>query len=315
MQTARITIPGWLAGHQVAGASVAEVWAVRLRKIGWTAGDAGPPLDGRCFAASQGAIQRALDGGAGGSDGGTLDVTPVVGPADLPAAERALIRAIVDEWIAEGVRIVDPDRVWIEPSVAVAAGAVLWGGCVLRGRTAIGAGAVVHPGAVLDDTEVGDRATIKPYSVCESARIGPECAVGPMAHLRPGAVLERDVKVGNFVEVKAAVLREGVRASHLSYLGDAEVGAGANVGAGTITCNYDGFAKHRTEIGAGAFIGSNTSLVAPLQIGSGAIIGAGSTVTRTVPDEALMVERADERVLEGRAPRVRQRNKARAERK
>ncbi|MEZ4239982.1 MAG: DapH/DapD/GlmU-related protein [Myxococcota bacterium] len=305
MRTVRLVLPAWLADHTVAGRRAAAHWAARLHDLGLADGD-GPALDGAWLLASDAEL-AALAAGE--------PVTPQpVGPEDLPDAERALVGRRVRALAAAGVRIVDPDRVWVEATVTVAPGATLWGGCVLRGATRVAAGAVVHPGAILDDTEVGERAQIKAYSVCEGARIGPDCAVGPMAHLRAGAVLHDDVKVGNFVEVKQAELHPGVRASHLTYLGDAEVGAGANIGAGTITCNYDGFGKHRTEIGAGAFVGSNSSLVAPVRIGAGAIVGAGSTVTRPVPDESLMVERAEERVLPGRAPRVRERNKARATR-
>jgi bifunctional UDP-N-acetylglucosamine pyrophosphorylase/glucosamine-1-phosphate N-acetyltransferase len=133
-----------------------------------------------------------------------------------------------------------------------------------------------------------------------------------MAHLRPGSVLDREVKVGNFVEVKNTHLREGAKASHLTYLGDAQVGREANVGAGTITCNYDGFGKHRTVIGDRAFIGSNSALVAPVAIGDGAIVGAGSVITRDVPEDAIAVERAELRILEGRAPGLNDRNRERA---
>lgn len=228
-------------------------------------------------------------------------------------AEAAVVQRVCRRLAAVGVRLIDPQRIWVEPSVRVAPGATLWGGAVLLGRTRVGAGATIHAGAWLRDTEVGPGTVVKPYTVCDGASIGSDCAVGPSAHLRPGAALRRDVKVGNFVEIKKAVLHEGVRASHLSYLGDAEIGAGANVGAGTITCNYDGFGKHRTEIGAGAFIGSNTALVAPVCVGAGAIVGAGSTITRSVPTDALVVERAEERVFEGRAPRLNARNQRRAE--
>ena len=193
-------------------------------------------------------------------------------------------------------------------------GAILWPDVVLRGQTVIRAGAEVRSGAWLDDTVVGERTIVKPHSVCEGARLGPDCAIGPMAHLRPGSELHDDVKVGNFVEVKKSTLHRGVRASHLTYLGDASVGAGTNVGAGTITCNYDGFGKHRTEIGEGAFIGSNASLVAPLTIGDGALIGAGSTVTRSVPADALYLGRASDRVYDGKAPSIRARARAKAER-
>jgi bifunctional UDP-N-acetylglucosamine pyrophosphorylase/glucosamine-1-phosphate N-acetyltransferase len=270
-------------------------------------GDAGPTLDGRLLGATAEEVAALLDGGG-------PRLLRRVRPEELPEVERTWVSRRLRVLAASGVRLVDPERIWVEATVEVARGAVLWGGCVLRGKTRIGAGAVIHPGAVLDDTEVGAGSEVKAYSVCTGARIGPGCTVGPMAHLRAGTVLHEDVKVGNFVEVKQAELRRGARASHLTYLGDADVGEGANIGAGTITCNYDGFGKHRTEIGAGAFVGSNTSLVAPVRIGAGAIVGAGSTVTREVPDEALMVERAEERVLEGRAPRVRARNQARARR-
>ena len=225
-------------------------------------------------------------------------------------------RAAVDERLASlaalGVRLIDPARIWIEASVVVEPGATLWGGCVLTGGTIVRRDAVVHTGVVLHDTEVGARTVVKPHTVCDTAILGEDCAVGPSAHLRPGACTERDVKVGNFVEVKKATLREGVRAGHLSYIGDADVGARTNVGAGTITCNYDGHGKHRTEIGEGVFVGSNTALVAPVVVGDGVVIGAGSTIAADVPDDALVVERASERVLKGYAPRLHAKNRQRA---
>ena len=248
--------------------------------------------------------------------GGPLeDGLHVVDQATRSVAEQIVIRRVANQLLASGVIIHDPAGVWVEPTVEVAPGATLWKGCILRGRTRIGPGAIIHPGAILDDTEVGAGSRVLPYSVCEGARIGPDCQVGPMAHLRPGTVLETDVKVGNFVEVKKALLHNGVRASHLTYLGDAEIGERANIGAGTITCNYDGFGKYRTSIGADAFIGSNSSLVAPVRIGEGAIVGAGSTVTKDIPAHALMVERSEERVLPDKAGAVRERNRRRAERK
>lgn len=305
MQRARLVVPNWLEAERIAGVSIHEHWRRRLAPHGWELGDAGPELDAALLAAPIEGIVVALG-----------DHRPPTGPVvtdldGLREIEREVVAETVRALARGGVRI-HGDGVWVEATVEVTAGAVLWGGCVLRGATRIGARAVIHPGAVLDDTEVGARSEVKAHSVCSGARIGEDCAVGPMAHLRPGTVLTRDVKVGNFVEVKASMLQPGVRASHLTYLGDALVGAAANIGAGTITCNYDGFGKHRTEIGAGAFIGSNTALVAPIRVGAGAIVGAGSTVTRDVPDEALMVERAEERVLPNAAPRVRDRNKARA---
>jgi bifunctional UDP-N-acetylglucosamine pyrophosphorylase/glucosamine-1-phosphate N-acetyltransferase len=146
---------------------------------------------------------------------------------------------------------------------------------------------------------------IRAHSHLDGCEIGPDCVVGPFARLRPGAVLEHDVHVGNFVEVKATTLGAGVKASHLSYLGDASVGAGTNIGAGTITCNYDGFDKHRTAIGANAFIGSNATLVAPVSVGDGAFVGAGSVITKDVAADALALGRGAQVQKSNRAAEMR----------
>ncbi len=220
-------------------------------------------------------------------------------------ALRALGRA--------GVRIMDPSRVFLGDGVVVEPGALIWPDVVLRGNTRIAAGAEVQSGAWLVDTTVEDGAVIKPHTVCEGAVVGRGASVGPMAHLRPGSVLGRGVKVGNFVEVKKTTLADGAKASHLSYLGDARIGPDANIGAGTITCNYDGFGKHRTDIGAGAFIGSNTALVAPVTVGAGAIVGAGAVIAQAGADQALAVDRAAQRTLQGKAPAIRERSLRRAE--
>jgi bifunctional UDP-N-acetylglucosamine pyrophosphorylase/glucosamine-1-phosphate N-acetyltransferase len=153
---------------------------------------------------------------------------------------------------------------------------------------------------------VEEGAVIRSFSHLEGARVGKGARVGPFARLRPGADLAEDVHIGNFVEVKAARIEAGAKANHLAYIGDATVGAAANVGAGTITCNYDGVAKHRTEIGKGAFIGSNSALVAPVTIGDGAYIGSGSVVTRDVPADALAIARGPQTVKEGWAKRLRE---------
>jgi len=232
---------------------------------------------------------------------------------ELARIERVRMSRSLRALGRSGVRIIDPKRVYLGDEVVVEPGAVLWPDVVLRGATRIAAGAEVQAGCWLVDTTVAPGAVIKPHSVCEGAVIGPGALVGPMAHLRRGSDLGREVKVGNFVEVKGTRLEDGAKASHLSYLGDAVVGTGANVGAGTITCNYDGFAKHETHIGAGAFIGSNTALVAPVRVGDGAIVGAGSVINQDVPADALAVERSEQRVLKGKAPAIRRRNKARKE--
>jgi bifunctional UDP-N-acetylglucosamine pyrophosphorylase/glucosamine-1-phosphate N-acetyltransferase len=161
---------------------------------------------------------------------------------------------------------------------------------------------------------IADGAVIHAFCHIEGASIASGCSVGPFARLRPGAVMEARSKVGNFVEVKKATLGQGAKANHLTYLGDADVGAGANVGAGTITCNYDGYFKYRTVIGAGAFIGSNSALVAPVTIGAGAIVGAGSVVTKDVEADSLGITRAEQKGLTGWAARFRARAEARKER-
>ncbi|MEN0064155.1 MAG: DapH/DapD/GlmU-related protein [Myxococcota bacterium] len=268
----------------------------------------------------------ALEGGAGpltSSGGHALTVgrdDALGGDATAPIddewgralAERAIVTRRLKRLAAVGVRLVMPHTIHVDTTVRVAPGATLHGGCVLLGQTRVDRDATIHAGAWLRDTTVGEGTVIKPHSVLDGATVGPKSSVGPMAHLRPQAVLERDVKVGNFVEVKKAVLHEGVRASHLSYLGDAEIGEHANIGAGTITCNYDGVAKYRTTIGARAFIGSNSALVAPVKVGADTIVGAGSTITRDVANEGLAVERGQERVIEGKAPAIWERNRARA---
>jgi bifunctional UDP-N-acetylglucosamine pyrophosphorylase/glucosamine-1-phosphate N-acetyltransferase len=232
----------------------------------------------------------------------------------LAMVEKTVVRGWLRAMAATGVRLVDPESIFVEWNVKVSPGAILWPNVVLRGETVIHKGAEVRANCWLQDTVVGERSLVKPGTVCERATIGADCAVGPMAHLRPAATLDDDVKVGNFVEVKKAHLATGVRASHLTYLGDAEVGERTNVGAGTITCNYDGFGKHLTTIGSDAFIGSNTALVAPVTVGDGAIVGAGSTVTRDVPDDSLYLGRAPDRIYEGKAPSIRSRARAKAER-
>ena len=167
---------------------------------------------------------------------------------------------------------------------------------------------MVEPNVVFGPgVEIGEGARIRSFCHIEGAVVGAGCIVGPFARLRPGAVLEAEVHVGNFVEIKEARLGTGAKASHLSYLGDSDIGARVNIGAGTITCNYDGVNKHRTIIGEGAFIGSNTALVAPVSVGAGAIVAAGSVVTRDVPADALAVARGQQVDKPGRAAEIRAR--------
>ncbi len=201
--------------------------------------------------------------------------------------------------------------VHVDPEAQVEPGATLWGPCWLIGRTHVAAGAVIHPGAHLTDTEVGPGAIVRPYTVAEGAVIGAGASVGPFAHLREGTVLGERSRIGNFVETKAAVIGPGAKANHLAYLGDALIGADANIGAGTITCNFDGGLKHRTTIGAGAFIGTNSSLVAPVRIGEDALVAAGTVVTGDVPDRALAMGRAAQVTTPEKGFALLERNRAR----
>ncbi|MEM9555054.1 MAG: bifunctional UDP-N-acetylglucosamine diphosphorylase/glucosamine-1-phosphate N-acetyltransferase GlmU [Acidobacteriota bacterium] len=224
---------------------------------------------------------------------------------DLTRAHRALIDRHLDTLLTAGVTILDPGRTVVEPEVAVGADTVLHAGVSLLGATRIGTGCVLHQGAWVRDCILADDVEVQPYCVLDGARVDEEGRVGPFTRLRPDAVLRRGARAGTFVEMKNAVLGVGARANHLSYLGDAAVGDDSNIGAGVVTCNYDGVRKHRTEIGAGAFIGSDTMLVAPVRIGDGATTAAGSTITLDVPDGALGVGRARQRTIEGWAVRRR----------
>jgi bifunctional UDP-N-acetylglucosamine pyrophosphorylase/glucosamine-1-phosphate N-acetyltransferase len=204
----------------------------------------------------------------------------------LAEAEEALRERINSHWMREGVRMTDPQRTYIDASVSLGTEVELLPGVMLEGLTTVGAGSVIGPDTRLVDTVVGQGATVS-YSVATEAEIGDGVTVGPFSHLRPGARLGEASKAGSFVEIKSSTIAAGAKVPHLAYVGDAEVGAGANVGAGTITANYDGHAKHRTRIGAHAHIGSNTVLVAPVEVGEGAYTGAGAVVTGDVPAGAL----------------------------
>jgi bifunctional UDP-N-acetylglucosamine pyrophosphorylase/glucosamine-1-phosphate N-acetyltransferase len=216
---------------------------------------------------------------------------------DLARAHRALLDRRGAELQEAGVTLLEPSRIAVEPEVEVGADSVLHAGVWLGGGTRVGRGCRLHQGAWIRDSRLGDGVEVAPYSVLDGADVGDGCSVGPYSRLRPGAVLEAGVRVGNFVEVKNARLGPGVKAGHLAYLGDAEIGAGSNIGAGAVTCNYDGESKHRTVIGERAFIGSDTMLVAPVEVGDGAVTGAGSVIAADVPPGALAVERSRQRTI------------------
>ena len=232
--------------------------------------------------------------------------------AMLATAEAVLRERINGAWMRAGVTMRDPSATYVDATVQLAQDVVLGPGVVLQGATRIEHGVTVGAHSVLVDTHVAAGATVKPMSSAEGAEIGPSCQVGPYARLRQGTRLDEGVKVGNFVETKKAHLHAGAKASHLSYLGDCEVGSEANIGAGTITCNYDGWGKHRTEIGERAFIGSNSSLVAPVRVGADSIVGAGSTITNEVPQGDLAIGRGRQKNIKGAARDIHSRNRKRA---
>ena len=222
---------------------------------------------------------------------------------ELAQVEREIQRRVVSRLMAEGVTFRNPDTVVIDSTVTIGPDTVVYPFVTLEGATNIGEGCVIDPGVHLNNVTVGDDVHLRTGTVAEDAIIEDQATVGPYAHLRPGTKLGRRVKVGNFVETKKAVFGEGSKASHLSYIGDADIGADVNIGAGTITCNYDGVRKHQTTIEDGAFIGSDSQLVAPVRIGRGAYVGAGSTITKDVPAESLALSRTPQRVVEGWATR------------
>lgn len=209
----------------------------------------------------------------------------------LAEAEKILRRRKLDELLDAGVTIMDPDSTFIDAGVSIAADTVIYPFTWLEGSTTIGSGCAVGPNTRLFDTAVGDNVTIH-FSYAHECAIGDGANIGPYVHLRPDTVLADGVKVGNFVEIKNSKVGKGSKVPHLSYIGDTDMGAGVNIGSGTITVNYDGKKKHRTTIEDNAFIGCNTNLVAPVTVGCGAYIGAGSTITKNVPPDALGVARA-----------------------
>jgi bifunctional UDP-N-acetylglucosamine pyrophosphorylase/glucosamine-1-phosphate N-acetyltransferase len=239
----------------------------------------------------------------GGAVAHVADADEVGGVNDrvqLAAAGAILRRRHLDAMMRDGVGVVDPAHTYVDVEVSVAADALLLPGTILEGATRVGAGAVVGPNSHLTDCEVGEDAHVH-STRADGARIGDGVEVGPFAHLRPGTVLESGARVGAFVQTKNARVGAGAKVPHLAYVGDADVGAGANVACGVVTVNYDGREKHRTVVGEGAFVGCGTMLVAPVEVGAGAYVAAGSTITDDVPPEALAIGRARQVVKEGRA--------------
>jgi bifunctional UDP-N-acetylglucosamine pyrophosphorylase/glucosamine-1-phosphate N-acetyltransferase len=218
---------------------------------------------------------------------------------ELAARARDMQARINAQHMRAGVTLHDPAATWIEEGVAIGPDTEIFPMVTLAGGTVVGRNVTIGQGCVLTASSVADGVNLKPYSVLEEARVGERSIVGPFARLRPGTELAEEVHVGNFVETKKARIGRGSKANHLAYLGDAKIGAGVNVGAGTITCNYDGVNKHLTELGDGVFIGSDTQLVAPVKVGDGSYVGAGTTVTKDVPPGSLAVSRTPQVNVEG----------------
>jgi bifunctional UDP-N-acetylglucosamine pyrophosphorylase/glucosamine-1-phosphate N-acetyltransferase len=228
-------------------------------------------------------------------EGDPYEAAGVNSRAELAHLELEWQRRRREQVLDEGATLIDPESVWFAYD------------------TKLGRDVTVEPHVVFGPgVEIADGATIRAFSHIDGAKIGARAIIGPFARVRPGTRLAERTKVGNFVEIKNADIAEGAKVNHLSYVGDASIGARANIGAGTITCNYDGFGKYRTEIGEGAFIGSNTALVAPVIVGAGAIVGAGSVITRNVEPDSLAVERNEQRGIAGWARRFRQRMTSKA---
>ena len=213
----------------------------------------------------------------------------------LAKLERALQRWNAEELMTAGATLADPARIDIRGKVTTGNDVFIDINCVLEGEVVLGDNVSIGPNCVLKNCRIGDNTVIEAHTLIEQAQVAESCSIGPFARLRPDSVMQKGSKVGNFVEMKKTTLGEGAKANHLTYLGDAEVGARANIGAGTITCNYDGVNKSKTLIGENAFIGSNSALVAPVEIGQGATVGAGSVVTNKVEDSALAIARAKQR--------------------
>lgn len=208
--------------------------------------------------------------------------------SDIARAERIMRRRIAHHLLACGVALRDPDAVWIDATAQVAPGAVIEPGSHLRGQTRIGAHSRVGPNAVLTDAVLGEHCSVESCTI-RASTLADHVEVGPYSTIRPGCQIDNRVHIGSTVELKSAVLREEVQIGHFSYVGDAEIGARANIGAGSITCNFDGQHKHRTVVGEDAFIGSDSLLIPPVQVGHRARTGAGAVVTKDVPDDATVV--------------------------
>ncbi|GAA5218707.1 bifunctional UDP-N-acetylglucosamine diphosphorylase/glucosamine-1-phosphate N-acetyltransferase GlmU [Corallincola platygyrae] len=210
----------------------------------------------------------------------------------LATLERAYQQRAAEQLMTEGVTLRDPSRFDLRGELTCGEDCIIDVNVIVEGKVTLGKGVNIGANSILTDCEIGDNTVVKPNSIIESSKVGASCSIGPYGRIRPGCEMADDSHIGNFVEMKKVVLGEGSKANHLTYLGDSEIGAGVNIGAGTITCNYDGANKSKTVIGDNAFIGSDSQLVAPVTVGKDATVGAGSTITKDVPDAALAISRS-----------------------
>jgi bifunctional UDP-N-acetylglucosamine pyrophosphorylase/glucosamine-1-phosphate N-acetyltransferase len=263
-------------------------------------------------------VEIAKKKGLRGSAHVVADPVEVMGintRVDLATAHDRLRQEKLKELMLSGVTVLDPPNTYIEKMVEVGKDTIIYPYCILQGKTKIGEHCIIDHNSRISDSILGDDVTIRSNSVITESKIEDGAAIGPFAHLRLGSELKKQTEIGNFVEVKKSVIGRGSKANHLSYIGDSILGEDVNIGAGTITCNYDGFEKHQTIIGNRVFVGSNVELVAPVKVGSGSSIGAGTTVTKDVPEGALAISRVKQKNIRGWAKKIEHRRKKKKSRK
>jgi bifunctional UDP-N-acetylglucosamine pyrophosphorylase/glucosamine-1-phosphate N-acetyltransferase len=217
---------------------------------------------------------------------------------DLEKVRRIMRERIINGWLNKGVNFMDTDSVFIAPNVKIGKGTQIYPNVCLEGNTRVGSGCTIYPHVRILDSTIDDEAIIKDFTLIEGSVVKKRASVGPFARIRPGSQIGEEARIGNFVEVKKSVIGSGTKAGHLSYLGDAKIGNNVNIGAGTITCNYDGHKKYITVIEDDVFVGSDSQLIAPVKIGRGAFIGAGSTITKDVSSMALAISRVEQTNIE-----------------
>ena len=233
-----------------------------------------------------------------------ISISGVNSKSELAYIERGLQLNKAEELMEKGVTVLDPNRIDIRGQLICGQDVTIDIGCIFEGNVNLGNNVHIKPYSFIKNSDIDENSTIEAFSHIDSSKVGSSCRVGPYARLRPGTVLESEVHIGNYVEIKNSLVDQGTKINHLSYIGDSEIGKNVNIGAGTITCNYDGVDKHKTIIEDDVFVGSNTQIVAPLKVGKGATIGAGSTITKDVPKNDLTLSRAQQKTISGWAKPV-----------